>query len=481
MNSFNDLGAGQPHGRLIHLRTLVFVLLAYFVFSGAYLWQTYQLNKQYLTRIHQSQNRIEVKGVVGIVHNNLLDLRRSLKLFVNAHQVLIADLALHPKDEVLHDELYEKLMRYFPEMGGFTIADAQGNALFDDFGGTISDICRRDIQHFAQNPHAGLMQLHPNPVFPHVDLMVPINLVDKKWVFFINISAKKVVEWLQHVTLEGTHSLLVKIDRQKQVALIDFSEQGYRHSYPRQWQMSLSALNALPNVAMKKVPGTLWTAVVYSSQEALAQDQKQLRQAVMRALGLLVVLGAIFLPIILYFDYKTHKARAQVAYLAYHDPLTRLLNRLQFKERLIQSVQLAKRNKKSIAVLFLDLNGFKPINDKHGHEVGDEVLKVVAQRLKATLRASDVIARLGGDEFVVVLTDIHHPEDVLKIVDKLEEVIKAPIEVNGISVSVSVSIGYALLDDFTEADDAEKVADRLIKQADMHMYQVKEAYHQSIR
>lgn len=469
----------SPHSFLqkIGWGILSLVLLSYFSFSGAYLWQAYEVNKLYLAEIHQSQNEVEVKGVERMAKYRLLSLHRSLAVFVNTHQELIAQLSKNPKDEVLYDLVGRELVQYFPEIGGFTIANADGDTLFEDIEGTISDMCKRDIKRFEMNPKSVLLQLHPNSNFPHVDIMEPFKFEGLEGVFYINIPAQKIVDWLHSVTFDGTHTLLVKIDEEKQEVLIDFSHEGYRYSYDRQWKMTLQALKSLPYVAMQKVPETLWTAVAYTSENALEKDYQVLQQAMMRAFWVIVLLGFIFLPVIVYFNLKATQAQSQVAYLAFHDPLTGLLNRSQFNEQLAQSIRLARREGHQLAVLFLDLNGFKPINDTYGHQVGDEVLKVVAERLTQALRQSDVVARVGGDEFVVVLNDIRDKGDVLKVVQKLEEAIEAPIEVMGKSLSVSASIGYALLDE-SLIEDADEAGENLVKQADMLMYDVKQVYHQ---
>ena len=99
-------------------------------------------------------------------------------------------------------------------------------------------------------------------------------------------------------------------------------------------------------------------------------------------------------------------AQARLTHLAYHDPLTDLPNRLLFQEHLEQAIARARRGKQAVAVLFVDLDDFKLVNDSHGHTAGDELLRVVADRLRDAVRATDVVARLGGDEFLVLVADI---------------------------------------------------------------------------
>src|SRR3990172_6897151 len=113
------------------------------------------------------------------------------------------------------------------------------------------------------------------------------------------------------------------------------------------------------------------------------------------------------------------RAREHEQYLAYHDVLTNLPNRILFYDRLEQALVYAKRYSGLLGVLFLDLDGFKEINDKKGHSSGDQLLQMVANRLKKNVRESDTIARLGGDEFTVLLKGVNATEDVLKVAKKV--------------------------------------------------------------
>ena len=151
---------------------------------------------------------------------------------------------------------------------------------------------------------------------------------------------------------------------------------------------------------------------------------------------------------------------------ATHDVLTGLPNRLALEERLEHAISLAKRNLKQVAVLFIDLDGFKWINDTRGHAVGDDVLKVVAKRLKHNVRSSDTVARLGGDEFVVVLEDLSSAEHLKSVARTLVSAIGQPIALDG-DVQVTPSIGISIYpEDATEADE-------LLLQADSAMYRAK--------
>jgi diguanylate cyclase (GGDEF)-like protein/PAS domain S-box-containing protein len=160
--------------------------------------------------------------------------------------------------------------------------------------------------------------------------------------------------------------------------------------------------------------------------------------------------------------------KQQLHHLAHHDALTNLPNRLMFHEQLDLSLQWAKANKKRGAVLFIDLDYFKEINDNYGHDVGDIVLQIIAKRFLDKVRMEDTLARLGGDEFAVVMHDISSKEDSAILAEKFLEIFSDPIVINGNAFHLSCSIGIATyLDDTSERKS-------LLKYADMAMYKAKE-------
>ena len=155
--------------------------------------------------------------------------------------------------------------------------------------------------------------------------------------------------------------------------------------------------------------------------------------------------------------------------LATHDALTGLPNRLLLADRLEQALALARRAQNRVALLFVDLDGFKTINDSLGHGTGDLILKTVAQRLRSTLRPEDTVARQGGDEFIVILLGLTSIEAVDKVIQKLLAGITAPYEIQGHVLYVGASVGVAIF-----PDDGED-GDTLLKNCDIAMYRAKEA------
>jgi diguanylate cyclase (GGDEF)-like protein len=169
-------------------------------------------------------------------------------------------------------------------------------------------------------------------------------------------------------------------------------------------------------------------------------------------------------------DITEHKAaKQQIEFLAYRDVLTGLPNRLLLQDRFEQATAYADRAGTRVALLFLDLDNFKSINDSLGHAVGDLLLKEIASRLAECVRDTDTISRQGGDEFLIVLPDLSDADAVAPVLNKIRDRMKAPFVINGNEFSSSVSMGVAIY-----PDDGDNF-DTLLKKADMAMYRAKEA------
>jgi diguanylate cyclase (GGDEF)-like protein len=158
----------------------------------------------------------------------------------------------------------------------------------------------------------------------------------------------------------------------------------------------------------------------------------------------------------------------KLSHIATHDSLTDLPNRMLFKDRLDLSIQQARINQSKVAIMMLDLDRFKEINDTLGHSVGDEVLQMVGDRLKKNLRNSDTVARMGGDEFMLILPNLIGEKNATSIAEKLLHSFTEPIEIAKHELHITLSIGVALY-----PDDGEE-GETLIKNADIAMYQSKQ-------
>lgn len=181
--------------------------------------------------------------------------------------------------------------------------------------------------------------------------------------------------------------------------------------------------------------------------------------------------GQVTGAVIVFRDVSTVRDEAaRVAHHARHDPLTDLPNRLLFSDRITKSIALARRHGRQGAVLFLDLDHFKPINDSLGHSMGDRLLQSVARRLLGCVRDSDTVSRRGGDEFVVLLPEIEHAGEAVRSAGRIQHALSAPHRIAGQEFRVTASIGISLYPDHDHDCDAET----LIARADAAMYQAKE-------
>jgi len=178
--------------------------------------------------------------------------------------------------------------------------------------------------------------------------------------------------------------------------------------------------------------------------------------------------------IALFSDITERKAHeSQLEHSAHFDALTHLPNRVLLADRLQHAMAQAQRRQQQVAVVYLDLDGFKSINDQHGHPVGDQVLIVLAQRMKEALRQGDTLARLGGDEFVAVLVDLEHPSASVPLLERLLAAAAQPLKIEALASpmpQISASVGVTF---YPQEQDID--ASQLLRQADLAMYQAKVA------
>lgn len=216
-----------------------------------------------------------------------------------------------------------------------------------------------------------------------------------------------------------------------------------------------------------KVQANITPIVVMTDEMEIEVDREVIRAGASDYL-IKGQIGHQLLERTLRYAIERKQTEQHLARLAHYDQLTDIPNRILFRDRLEHVLNLANRDKTSFALMFIDLNGFKLVNDNFGHDVGDVIIRICAERLNACLRRSDSVARIGGDEFTLLLTHIENSTDVAHIAEKIIDLISEPSTINGYEVAVGCSIGIAVY------PQAGHDAESLLKNADMAMYKAKQ-------
>jgi diguanylate cyclase (GGDEF)-like protein/PAS domain S-box-containing protein len=180
--------------------------------------------------------------------------------------------------------------------------------------------------------------------------------------------------------------------------------------------------------------------------------------------------GQVTGAVIVFRDVSAARAMSlKMSYLAQHDFLTELPNRMLLNDRLTQAIAAARRHRASVAVLFVDVDHFKRVNDSLGHTIGDQLLKSIARRLVTCVRTSDTVSRHGGDEFIVLLSEVARAEDAALSADKILAALRAPHRIEQRDLRITVSVGIGVYpDDGTDAETLLKHADRALLHAKSH-------------
>ncbi len=246
--------------------------------------------------------------------------------------------------------------------------------------------------------------------------------------------------------------------------------------------IELSSVTMIVALEAQQSPLRIWRQVTpFDSIEIVSQFTLGFVTAVVADVYAWILPLLLTLATMIYRSRKRqlqlHKQSEAFMHQAFHDPLTGLPNRALFLDRLAHALARAAGHQQAIAILFLDLDRFKLINDSLGHEMGDQLLVAVAKRLQACLRPEDTVARLGGDEFTILVEDITQVADATSIADRIKELLQAPFLLAGHEVVITTSIGIAL----SGAGFGRHTPGELLRDADSAMYKAKyrgKAHHQ---
>jgi two-component system, cell cycle response regulator len=230
--------------------------------------------------------------------------------------------------------------------------------------------------------------------------------------------------------------------------------------------LSLPDAFGLPTVNQIHATSPMIPVVVLSG----VNDQSLALQAVQQGAQDYLVKGQVHPELLaraVRYAIERKRSEERLTHLAQYDHLTGLVNRSLFRDRLVQAMARSKRMHQPIALMLLDLDRFKAVNDTFGHDIGDELLKAVSERLKACVREVDTVARMGGDEFTIILEGASSEQNILVVAQRITESIATIFELNGHHISIGISIGITVY----PRDDHS--VDELLKHADTAMYQAK--------
>lgn len=232
--------------------------------------------------------------------------------------------------------------------------------------------------------------------------------------------------------------------------------------------LRIYAWHKLEGYSLLAIIGLDEIAILAPIEQQISHDRK--RSAL--SIGLILILTSIIAALLIRAARQQSQLKEHVAELdrmAHYDMLTGTPNRRLLSDRLGQAIARARRNENLLAVCCLDLDGFKAVNDEHGHAVGDKLLIALSERMKAAIREVDTLARIGGDEFVLMLIDLEKPADCQPVLERLLQAVAEPVTVDNAVMQVSASIGVTLY-----PYDGEET-DQLLRHADQALYRAKQA------
>jgi diguanylate cyclase (GGDEF)-like protein len=403
-----------------------------------------------------------------------IDSLRNRMIAVSLDAFWMKDLAHLTSVEQIQQALHERFKLYFPEMNGFSIADARGEILWSDLNMFVSDACRSDIEKSAKilSLQSGyfdyLPYLHAKPGDYHFDMIFPVLWSDKKLVFFMSFKAQGLMDTLKEHLISEHASYLLRLDKP---GLIEVSSEQVRENLKRPFFLQPDEQDHIR--VRVPVSHTLWEVAVVENPQVKRNSWRRLLRD-----GAIVWSVFVFVWATLLWFGLTHERRQsylfnKLNHLSMHDELTGLANRRMLVRLMQQALQALKHEGVQSGLLYIDLNDFKPVNDRYGHDVGDHLLKQFGERLQQCIRSNDLAARLGGDEFVVLLQNLaDNPEDAEKKLQETSEryarLLSKPYLTDGRHIVCTPSVGTILMQ--PQMHDV----DEILRQGDEAMYRQKQ-------
>lgn len=423
---------------------------------------------------NQNIDLLEKQGEISsrTVEQKLKDFRKQMQA-IASNYFLVTELNSYGKLDNMPDDLFVSLEKFLPDVQGLFLVNEDGDQFGSDDELELGQACLSDIENSTHSLHQqdGVYQaiLHPQPGRLHFDMMFPVTVLEQKLLFFASFDVALLQSLLADYQLTSDQVFLVQTAKPKLIEIgVDIargSVQFSRDSFLSEAELALIGFQ-------RSIKGSAWDLIVINDPSVVLEYTKQRQSdAYIQAVVILVLWIAILL-VGLFYSANQLRFIDKLKNMSHTDPLTGLANRRTLEKELNKSIARHQRLEIYSGLLFLDLNDFKPINDKYGHDVGDEVLKLCADRLQDLIRVDDLVVRLGGDEFIVLLNGLAKSEPIANMrlqdsVNRYELALAEPYNVNGVELNCFVSIGCAMIDGSTDN------VDEIIKVADNHMYEIK--------
>jgi diguanylate cyclase (GGDEF)-like protein len=422
----------------------------------------------------------------------LKERQRQVLLFLEDNHSLIQQFLKDPEEnDTKFEEIQRSLRRTFPDYFAFTITDTEGVPLFLDFEGYVGDMCVLDIQTYSKTKQYAA-RIHPNSYKFHYDVIAESTDENvKPYFLMVTFEPTELAKILKVAQYPG-HELMLMTDNSPQ--LLEINAQGGRNKTPRDdYRLTPDELSKV--LASHPIKYSSWLIADYLQPNFFTEYRK----STIIYLGSFLLMFSLVIGISFKLLRKEERLRhaaelnrekllIEVSKAALYDSLTKLPNRYLFNDQLKQAIVGNKRTGANFATLFLDLDNFKPLNDTHGHMIGDLLLIEVAKRLTNCVRETDIVSRFGGDEFVVLLNNVNIEDAILKsqvtlIAEKIllslskayEMTIKSEGETDAnVQHHCTVSIGVAFFNGNDSHND-------ILKRADAAMYKAKNEGRNQIR
>lgn len=448
----------------------VTMLLILFALSFI-LWQRYQGETKQYKNLQLTLMQQQATQTAKHINTRIIFIRNQMSA-MSLDSSWLADLSKFSHLFTVQESMRDRLKLYFPTMHAYSISSYKGEQLGGDIDLFIGEACKGDIKRVATmfKPNVAYFDykpyLHAKGGAYHFDVMIPVLVQGRKLVFYMSFKASVLSRILKEHIISEHFSYLVRQDIPN---LIEVSPNWVRDKLKRNAKLSKTEINHI--LARSDVPHSRWTVVVVENTAVMdAFKQKRLIDGV-------TIFTVIFLfwLAVLWFGLHSQKKQgrlfSKLRHESHHDMLTGLANRRKLFKEVGIAVKEAQQHGMFSAILYMDLNGFKKVNDTYGHDVGDYLLKEFASRLTGLSRQIDKVSRMGGDEFVVLLKQLGKDQEAAKralneTIQRYRKVLNKPYIFNDHELNCKPSIGSILIDGSQEVES-------LINQADKNMYQEK--------